>query len=71
MAGQVQMAALDMSAAYRKGVSEHLPEARMVFDRFHVMQLAGNAVDEVRKQLQREGADVKGALWALLAACRP
>jgi len=65
MAGQVQMAAIDMSAAYRKGVSEHLPEARMVFDRFHVMQLAGNAVDEVRKQLQREGADVKGALWAL------
>lgn len=64
-AGQVQMAALDMSAAYQKGVREHLPGARMVFDRFHVMQLAGHAVDEVRKQLQREGADVKGALWAL------
>ena len=64
-AGQVQMAAIDMSAAYQKGVSEHLPEARMVFDRFHVMQLAGNALDEVRKQLAREGADVKGALWAL------
>lgn len=64
-AGQVQMAAIDMSAAYQKGVSEHLPEARMVFDRFHVMQLAGHALDEVRKHLQREGADVKGALWAL------
>jgi transposase len=64
-AGQVQMAAIDMSAAYQKGVSEHLPEARMVFDRFHVMQLAGQALDEVRRQLQREGAEVKGALWAL------
>ena len=62
---QVQMAAIDMSAAYRKGVSEYLPDARVVFDRFHVMQLAGNAVDEVRKQLAREGADVKGSLWAL------
>ena len=64
-AGQVKLAAIDMSAAYQKGVGEHLPEARMVFDRFHVMALAGNALDEVRKQLAREGADVKGALWAL------
>lgn len=63
--GAVQMAAIDMSAAYQKGVREHLPAARIVFDRFHVMQLAGNALDEVRKQLHREGEDVKGALWAL------
>lgn len=62
---QVQMAAIDMSAAYQKGVREHLPQARIVFDRFHVMQLAGNAVDEVRKQLHREGAQIKGAMWAL------
>jgi len=64
-AEQVQMATIDMSAAYKKGVTEHLPKARLVFDRFHVMQLAGNALDEVRKQLHRNGADVKGALWAL------
>ncbi|MDZ4289385.1 MAG: transposase, partial [Prosthecobacter sp.] len=60
-----QMAAIDMSAAYQKGVREYLPQARIVFDRFHVMQLAGKAVDEVRKQLHREGAEVKGAMWAL------
>ena len=29
------------------------------------MQLAGQAVDEVRKDLIRGGADLKGALWAL------
>jgi transposase len=62
---QVQLAAMDMSAAYQKGAREFLPQAKIVFDRFHVMQLAGNAVDEVRKQLHRDGADVKGALWAL------
>ena len=62
---QVQLAAIDRSAAYQKGVREHLPKARIVFDRFHVMQLAGKALDEVRKQLQREGAEVKGSLWAL------
>jgi hypothetical protein len=36
-----------------------------VFDRFHVMPLAGRAVDEVRKELRGAGADVKGWLWAL------
>jgi transposase len=64
-AQQVQLAAIDMGPAYQKGVREHLPQAQIVFDRFHVMQLAGRAVDEVRKQLRGEGADVKGALWAL------
>ena len=64
-AKQVRLAAIDMSAAYQKGVKEHLPQAQMVFDRFHVMQLAGQAVDEVRKELRSQGADVKGALWAL------
>jgi len=62
---QVQLAAIDMSAAYQKGVRAHLPKAQIVFDRFHVMQLAGKALDEVRKQLQHEGAEMKGALWAL------
>ncbi len=49
---QVRLAAIDMSAAYQKGLREHLPKAEIVFDRFHVMQLAGKAIDEVRKQLQ-------------------
>lgn len=62
---QVKVAAIDMGRAYRKGVAEHLPLAEISFDRFHVMKLAGVAVDEVRKQLRDEGADMSGALWAL------
>lgn len=62
---QIRVAAIDMSAAYQKGVAEHLPLSQVAFDRFHVMKLAGDAVDEVRKQLRREGCDVTGALWAL------
>lgn len=62
---QVQLTAIDMSAAYQKGVGDHLPQAQIVFDRFHVMQLAGKALDEVRKELQHAGADIKGARWAL------
>jgi transposase len=62
---QVEIAAIDMSAAYQKGVAEHLTQAKVVFDRFHVMQLAGQAVDAVRKQLAAQGIDLKGAMWAL------
>jgi transposase len=62
---QVRLAAIDMSAAGQKGLKEHLPNAAIVFDRFHVMQLAGKALAEVRKQLQHEGAEMTGALWAL------
>jgi transposase len=65
IAQQVKIAALDMSAAYQKGVCEHLPEAKIVFDRFHVMKLGGDARDAVRKQLVAAGADLKGAMWVL------
>jgi transposase len=64
-AHQVRLAAIDMSAAYQKGVAEHLPQAQVVFDPFHVVKLAGEAVDGVRKALRAQGADVKGARWAL------
>jgi transposase len=64
-AQQVEIAAIDMGAAYQKGVAEHLPQAQVVFDRFHVMKLAGDASDEVRRELRAQGAEVKGGMWAL------
>ena len=64
-AQQVEVAAIDMGAAYRKGVAEHLPQAQVVFDPFHVMKLTGDAIDGVRRELRAQGADVKGAMWAL------
>jgi transposase len=62
---QIELVSMDMSPAYRKGVREHLPQARIVFDRFHLMQMAGTALDEVRKELRRDGAELAGGLWAL------
>ncbi|WP_009961995.1 ISL3-like element ISVsp17 family transposase [Verrucomicrobium spinosum] len=62
---QVKVVAIDLSPAYQKGAAEHFPAAQVVFDRFHVMKLAQEATDAVRKQLHRMGADVKGGLWAL------
>jgi transposase len=62
---QIELVAMDMSPAYRKGVRQSLPKARVVFDRYHLMQMAGQALDEVRKQLRREGAELQGELWAI------
>jgi transposase len=62
---QIELVAMDMSPAYIKGAREHLPKARVVFDHFHLMQMAGRAMDEVRKELRREGADLHDGLWAL------
>lgn len=58
--------AIDMSPAFRSGAAKHLPQAEVVFDRFHVMQMAGEALDRVRKQINRQvGGLGKGAMWAL------
>lgn len=62
---QIELIGMDMSPAYIKGAKEHFPQAEIVFDRYHVMLLAGRALEEVRKELRRAGADLSEGLWAL------
>ena len=56
---------MDMSTSYIKGATQYFPQASIVFDKFHVMVLAGKALEEVRLQLQREGAQLKGDVLQL------
>ena len=42
-----------MSPAFIKGVEQQLPNAQITFDKFHVMKIINEAVDEVRRQEQR------------------
>ena len=62
---QIELICMDMSPAFKKGAQLVFPQAEIVFDHFHIMQMAGKAMDEVRKQLRREGADLADSLWAL------
>jgi len=39
----------DMSPAFISGVKEDIPNARITFDRFHVMKIINGAVDNVRR----------------------
>ena len=43
----------DMSSAYIKGVEFDFPQAEITFDRFHIMKLMNEAIDEVRREEQR------------------
>jgi len=47
----VQTVAIDMCAAYRAAVREHLPNATLVVDHFHVVQLANQTLSEVRRRV--------------------
>lgn len=49
----VQAVCMDMWAAYAKAVRAHLPQARILFDRFHVVQHLNRTVDEVRRSEMR------------------
>lgn len=48
-AQKLRLVAMDMSEAYVSVVKECAPEAEIVFDRFHVVKLLLDAVDEVRR----------------------
>lgn len=47
---QVQHVCMDMSAAYAKGAGMALPNAAISYDRFHVIAMAIQAMDEVRRE---------------------
>lgn len=49
----IEMVTIDLSAAYTKAVRETLPNAEIVYDRFHVQRLVSDALDEVRRELVR------------------
>ncbi len=56
----------DMSPAFIRGVSKYLPDAKITFDRFHIMKILNKAVDEVRKQEVRSQAILKGHKYIFL-----
>jgi transposase len=69
---RVRAVASDMSPAYIAAVLANLPEARLVFDRFHVTKLLNEKLTELRRQLYREAVGplhkqvLKGIRWLLL-----
>lgn len=69
---RIQTACVDMWRAFTTSITEWAPGCRIVYDKFHVMQHANHAVDEVRRaEFFRKGGAarqlVKGKRWLLLS----
>lgn len=69
---RITAACVDMWEPFTKSILKWVPDCRIVFDKFHVMQHANQAVDEVRRaEFFRKGGRmrglVKGKRWLLLS----
>jgi transposase len=58
-------ASIDMGAAFIAGVKANFPNAKITFDKFHVIKLVNDAVDEVRRNEAKHNDWIKGTryLW--------
>jgi transposase len=69
---KVEAVATDMSLAYIDAVTTHLPQATLVFDRFHVIKLYNEKLSQLRRDLYHQLTDtmekraLKGIRWLLL-----
>ena len=68
----IDLAVMDMWKAFRNSTSEHAPQARIVFDKFHVLRHLSNALDEIRRQEYKRVNDkertyIKGQRYTLLS----
>ena len=68
----IQAACLDMWKPYRLSIEQWAPRCQIIYDKFHIMQHANKAVDEVRRaEFFRKGGRmrkvVKGKRWLLLS----
>jgi transposase len=68
----IKAVAMDMWLPYFNAVINHLPEAKIVFDRFHIFKLMNQAMDQIRRALYHDEAFlnkrpvIKGIRWLLL-----
>ena len=69
---KIAAVAIDMSPAYIAAVIENLPDAAVVYDRFHIMKMYNDKLSDLRRKLQREAENplqmqvLKGTRWLLL-----
>jgi len=68
----IEAVAIDMSPAYISAVQENLPDAKIIFDHFHIVKLINDRLSQLRRDVYREvksfkkGEVLKGTRWLLL-----
>lgn len=63
---KIKNVSCDMSPAFTKGVKENLPQAEITFDKFHILKIINEAVNNVRKQEVSTNNILKGTKYIWL-----
>jgi transposase len=69
---RIEAVCVDMWEPFRQSIEQWVPQCKIVYDKFHILQHANDAVDEVRKaEFFRQGPKkrglIKGKKWLLLS----
>jgi transposase len=64
--GQIKHACCDMSPAFIRGIEDTFENASITFDKFHVIKVINEAVDEVRRSEQKTRSELKKTRYAWL-----
>jgi len=65
-ANNIANVSCDMSPAFIKGVRDNLPNAKITFDKFHILKLINEAVDEVRRMEAHDNPMLTGTRYIFL-----
>ena len=63
---KIENVVCDMSRAFLHGIEAQLTNATVVIDKFHLMKLMNEALDEVRRQEQTDVEDLKYSRYVWL-----
>jgi len=71
-AKKIRLAVMDMWKAFEKSAKKNVPQAAILYDKFHVMRHLGEAMDTVRKQeygrlAGKDRSFIKGQKYTLLS----
>src|SRR5699024_11402670 len=67
---RVEIATLDPFQGYKNAIDDQLEDATCVLDAFHIVKLAGAAVDDVRRRVQQETLGHRGRKGEPLSGIR-
>jgi transposase len=69
---RIQLAVMDMWRPFRNSTRKNVPQAAILFDKFHIMRDLGEALDEIRKReyarlTEKKREFIKGQKYTLLS----
>ena len=63
---QIKEVCCDMSPAFISGIEDTFQDAEITFDKFHVMKIINDAVDQVRREEQKDHPELKKSRYVWL-----